>query len=99
MRKSNPETPKLAPARPGGKAAGELEHGILAQRICIVTVWVAERDLIQPLAHLLLSTVEDLKGAPGIGQALGERGAQAQAVILGAEQEGAPITGYLFRGK
>ena len=41
--------------------------------------------------------MDDLREPPGLGQALGEPGAEPQPVILLAQQQRASITGYPFR--
>lgn len=79
--------------------ADRLQQRIVAQTVGIVAVLVPQRDLIQPLAHLLAPSVHRLRRRALIGHLRCKPLAHAQLVVHLPQQNGPAIGGDLRRIK
>jgi hypothetical protein len=77
----------------------DLQHGIVAQAVGVVGVFVAGDDLIDALPQQGQRVVLHAVGMPRIGEWRGPVSGQMMALIEGAQRQQAGIAGDLAAGK
>ena len=77
----------------------DLQHGIVAQTLSIIGVFVTGDDLVDALPHQLQRVVTDAVVLPRVAEQRGQIAGQMMALVEGAQGQQAGIAGDLPAGK